>query len=50
MNPAQMTNALKSDGFVAASFTANGVEKDSARRTNGWFLGMASITHENKSS
>ena len=44
MNPAHMTSPARFGRRVAASFAANGVEKDSATRRNGLLLGTASFT------
>jgi len=44
MNPAHMTSPARFGGRVAASFAANGVEKDSATRRNGLLLGTTSFT------
>ena len=50
MNPAQITNAFRLPGFVAANLTASGVENDSAKRTNGCDCGIASTTKEKRSA
>ncbi len=43
MNPADSTSPTRFGGRVAASFAANGVEKDSATSRNG-LLGSSSLT------
>src|SRR5208337_1827141 len=49
-NPAQRTSPSRFPGFDAAYLMASGVEKDSARSTNGPEIGQAACTKSSSSA